>query len=363
MAVNPRRGVKGIALVFPFYFFLFNILHAQSNQALLIWDEENAIGISFPVDKPNIENISITLKDKETAILGRQTIESDKIVFYPIVPFTYDLSYKVKIDEQVVHEFYVPFPPNVKRSSVIKIFPSTQTIPANLLKIHIQFSQPMQEGKSKKYIHVLNENGDIIADIFLDLQPELWNEDRTSLTMWLDPGRIKRDLQPNLKMGPPLNVGLRYQLVISKNWRDQRGLELANDFVKEYQVMSDDRKKPNVNDWKITFPEADSKNDLAINFGETIDYELATNAIRVYKNGEIVEGSINVKDSESNWAFTPSNKWSPGKYEIVIESRLEDLAGNNLKRLFDHDLEKNDGRNNEQKFQKISFTLKEDSMQ
>ena len=59
------------------------------------------------------------------------------------------------------------------------------------------FSQPMQEGVSAEHICLVKGEKDTLKNVFLDLQPELWNHDRTMLTLWLDPGRIKRDLQPN----------------------------------------------------------------------------------------------------------------------------------------------------------------------
>ena len=36
-----------------------------------------------------------------------------------------------------------------------------------------------------------------MKSIFLELENELWNPEHTQLTLWLDPGRIKRDLIPN----------------------------------------------------------------------------------------------------------------------------------------------------------------------
>ena len=36
--------------------------------------------------------------------------------------------------------------------------------------------------------------------------------------------------------------------------------------------------------------------------------------------------------------FTPGNEWQGGEYTLRIENRLEDLAGNNLNRVFDRDI-------------------------
>ena len=68
---------------------------------------------------------------------------------------------------------------------------------------------------------------------------------------------------------------------------------------------------------------------------------LLKNAIRVVDNtGNVVNGVIEVEAEETILHFTPSATWSAGNYTLEIESRLEDLAGNNLNRLFDKDLTK-----------------------
>ena len=55
----------------------------------------------------------------------------------------------------------------------------------------------MEEGRSTRYVVLVKEGVDTLKGTFLDLQPELWNDDATELTLWLDPGRIKLDLIPN----------------------------------------------------------------------------------------------------------------------------------------------------------------------
>jgi hypothetical protein len=51
-----------------------------------------------------------------------------------------------------------------------------------------------------------------------------------------------------------------------------------------------------------------------------------------------VEGTAEVGPGESSWSFTPAAPWRPGFYALVVDSMLEDLAGNSVARVFDRDL-------------------------
>jgi hypothetical protein len=45
-----------------------------------------------------------------------------------------------------------------------------------------------------------------------------------------------------------------------------------------------------------------------------------------------------VEQNETRWRFVPSQPWKAGRYELVIDMTLEDLAGNRIGRPFDVDL-------------------------
>jgi hypothetical protein len=69
-----------------------------------------------------------------------------------------------------------------------------------------------------------------------------------------------------------------------------------------------------------------------------MDYLVARNAIHILdKNKKEVEGTYKVIYGEDQIAFTPDSAWVKGEYYLQAEGRLEDLAGNNLDRLFDND--------------------------
>jgi hypothetical protein len=199
----------------------------------------------------------------------------------------------------------------------------------------------MQEGQSLKNIVLIKDRHDTIPSVFLDLEPELWNKERTMLTLWLDPGRIKRGLQPNEKLGSPLQQGASYQIVIKQDWRDAEGISLASAYRKDFVVGLRDSLSPDPGFWTIHAPKSGSRQSLKIDLHEPLDYVLLKNAIRIVDNtGNVINGITETEAEETILNFIPSAIWNTGGYTVEIESRLEDLAGNNLNRLFDKDLTK-----------------------
>ncbi|MEM9640128.1 MAG: hypothetical protein AAGA19_01405 [Pseudomonadota bacterium] len=55
--------------------------------------------------------------------------------------------------------------------------------------------------------------------------------------------------------------------------------------------------------------------------------------------GAVVPGSIALGAGEARWHFTPRAAWWSEAYSLVIDERLEDLAGNRPGRLFDRPLD------------------------
>ena len=65
-------------------------------------------------------------------------------------------------------------------------------------------------------------------------------------------------------------------------------------------------------------------------------------------NGDVVPGEMVIADEERILRFVPDEPWTKGTFALRIESRLEDLAGNNLNRPFDRDVnKKNEGTTQE----------------
>ena len=329
--------------------FLSGCAQTEEKQPITItWQENKAVAIVVPRDLlknapvDSIEHwllVSLKKNNNSVSILGSYTSSEKTIVFRPMIPFTRGLIYEVNFNKQLLSEVQIPLPDPAQAPSVLSIYPTRDTLPQNLLKFYIEFSKPMVAGEALRHITIIKNGHDTMPGVFLDLQPELWNNDGTILTLWLDPGRIKRDLQPNKEMGPPLEAASQYQLIIKDDWKDADGSSLKEDFNKNFFTGQRDDQSPDPLQWNFTQPKKDSKEPLVVDFHGSLDYVLLKNAIGITdKNGQAVAGVIQINRNETGISFIPSQPWQHGDYFFEAESRLEDNAGNNLNRLFDNDL-------------------------
>jgi hypothetical protein len=317
----------------------------SANEIELGWEDNKVATIFIPdhwVDYETAEsmktNLLITLSEPGSPpIIGDYFLHNESIGFTPAIPFTKGMKYTVLYKGRILKEIQMPESRGIP--SVTAIYPNADSLPENLLKIYIHFSEKMEEGVSAQHVFLIKNGVDTLRNVFLDLQPELWNQDRTMLTLWLNPGRIKRDLIPNREEGPPLEPGAHYQLRINSRWRNAFGDSLIATFQKNFITVARDTIAPDINHWTISTPGAETTDVLVVNFKEPLDYLVAINAVYVTDNvGHELPGTIELARNERLLWFTPANQWKKGRYKLRIEPRVEDLAGNNLERLFDVDL-------------------------
>ena len=320
----------------------------KSTALEILWEDERATGVIVPstyttnVPADSISNslhVYLSGVESRTAILGDYQSTDDAIIFKPLIPFTSGLSYEVSVAGEVIGKIRIPVPGNENLPALTGIFPSQDTLPENLLKFYIRFSRPMREGQSLKYITLLKNGVDTVYGTFLDLQPELWNKDYTILTLWLDPGRIKRDLQPNQRLGVPLEPSTSYVLIVNSGWPDTRGALIKENFRKEFFVGARDSIRPDLKIWTLKPPRGDTSDPLIIMLNESLDGVLLNETLQVlYSDGSLLKVKIEVGREERLVEITPESPWRKGSYILQSEGRLEDLAGNNLNRLFDRDI-------------------------
>ena len=277
------------------------------------------------------------------SLLGSYTVERDTLIFHPTFPIAPGVRYRAV--------FHAPGSTPVEKSfngpprqtkpvvSVAKVYPSGEVLPSNLLRLYIYFSAPMSRGFAAQYIHILDENGNPLQgtdSVFLRSQ-ELWDPGFQRLTMTFDPGRIKRGLTSNVSNGPPITEGKHYTLVIDRQWPDANGAPMVEGFRKQFQGGPAQRNPPDPKQWHIAAPAAGTSDALVIRFANPMNYALMQRMIQVSGPQGNVSGMVTAAHEETEWRYTPQAPWKAGDYRIIVNTGIEDLAGNHIGQAFDID--------------------------
>jgi hypothetical protein len=246
------------------------------------------------------------------------------LYFEPRYPLTPGVKYRAVYREVPPVEvvFDGPKAANGASARVDKVYPSTSLLPANQLRLYLEFSQPMSRGGIWKQIHLLRYDGKEIEHPFLD--QELWDPTQRRLTLLFDPGLIKRGLASQEEI---LESGRTYTLVVDRTLRDARGRPLVASFRRQFHVDGPWRDAIYPRGWKLTA----TRKKLTVEFHRPLDWGLLQSSLRV--NG--VEGTVTIDNDERRWIFTPTQPWEAGHYELTIDTTLEDPAGNRIGRPFD----------------------------
>ena len=277
------------------------------------------------------------------AILGTYTVENGTLIFRPQYPLSPGVQYRAVFRHptspaaSVEKRFSGP-PKNTTPSTRIdRIYPSTDVLPSNQLRLYVYFSAPMSRGEVSRRIHLLDKDGRELPGEFLPGQ-ELWDPEGRRLTMTFDPGRIKRGLTSNESIGPPITPGQRYTVAIDRDWPDARGVPLLDAFRKTFVGGPAVRVPPDPKRWKVTPPRPATTIPLIVDFDRSMNYPLLQRMLRVAGPHGQVEGTITVDRRETQWRFTPRAPWTMGPHRLIVDTGLEDLAGNKIGQPFDIDV-------------------------
>ncbi len=285
-------------------------------------------------------------------VLGDYSVQDNRLIFTPQFPLKPGLAYRAVFDANSLgtpnkreHEpriettLHVPGPLRGQKTVVEAIYPSGDVLPENLLKFYIHFSAPMSRGGSYRHIRLLDEAGVPVDFPFLELAEELWDESGKRLTLLLDPGRVKQGLKPHEEVGRALAQGNAYTLLIVDNWPDAQRAPLARDHRKKFHVAQADTRQPDPKHWRLQLPGTGTRQPLIVEFNEPLDHALLQHTIRVADpTKKVLDGRVAVSEQETEWRFQPEKPWVEGTHQLLIDTILEDHAGNSIGRPFEVDV-------------------------
>jgi hypothetical protein len=291
--------------------------------------------------------------EKQTGVppvLGSYRLEENAIRFEPRFPLTPGIRYRAVFQpnripgrrqakqEPLVAVISLAKP--VKEPTVIeRVYPSGDRLPENQLRFYIHFSRPMRQGEAYDHVHLLDSSGKPLDHPFLELDEELWDAQGQRFTLFFHPGRIKTGLKPREELGPILEAGKSYTLVIDPQWNDADGNELKGPYRKQFQAVAALEKSPDPKTWQIQSPRAGSAEPLKISFPGPLDHALLQRMLWITDaQDRKITGTVTVAEHETRWQFTPEHPWQTGSYQVVVDTRLEDSAGNSVRRPFEVDV-------------------------
>jgi hypothetical protein len=312
----------------------------QKNVSIALWQDLFACFTAEAAEHPDWP-----------AVLGDYRVIDGVVRFRPLFPFAAGSDYTCRFDPgsrgveggeaagmgPPALTFTMPNPVRPEATRVTMVHPSLTTVPENLLRVYITFSAPMQRKGVHDHVRLLDRDGEEIALPFVQVEQGLWDAESRRLTLFLHPGRIKRGVGPHDSMGPVLQAGETYRLVIDGDLRDAQGYPLSSAHEEQFMVVAADRVSPDPSTWVIGAPHSLSA-PVTLHFPEALDHALLGRFIVVLNaGGALVPGRVAVTPEGTGWSFVPGDAWVPGAYRLVVNPALEDLAGNTLTHLFDEE--------------------------
>jgi hypothetical protein len=275
------------------------------------------------------------------AVLGTYGQQAHRVTFTP--RFAPDTSVRLRAvfrprDGEPVTAWFggVPAPVRAPTTRVLSLTPSAEVWPENVLRLYLSFSAPMRIGEAWRHIRMLDEAGQPMGGMFVEIEQELWDPEGRRLTVLFDPARIKRGLVDHINEGPPLCSGQRCTVAIDAAWRDAAGARLVEAFSKTIIVAPPLRAALDPGAWRVA-PPATPHDALVVDFPHPLDAALAPRGLSVWKGRTELAGQTRLERGETRFVFAPDSPWTAGRYALRADAILEDIAGNRIGRPFDID--------------------------
>ena len=155
------------------------------------------------------------------ALLGSYKVENGSLVFHPTYPIAAGVHYRAifqsafrrRAHRENIRRASASHQSNCPRRAGLSFGRRLAEQSASSLHLFLRADEPR---RSREPYPRARFGGKELAGSHAVFLPgeELWEPGYKRLTMTFDPGRIKRGLTSNEKIGPPLTEGKRYTLVI-----------------------------------------------------------------------------------------------------------------------------------------------------
>lgn len=209
--------------------------------------------------------------------------------------------------------------------NLVRIEPATSVIPANILRWYFHFNQSGRNlvRQCEFYLEELDGNPRRIQP-FVDFGDELWSGDGTRLTIFFDPGRVKRHVKAADNRAAILRSGHHYRWL----WNEST--------IGQFRAGAPIRTKLASHRWALYAP-ASPVAPVRVLFDRLMDPALlaSTSSVSVV-GGELVPGKLTISDGGFGWSFTPDQPWYNGDYLVNFAATLEDVCGNRVSESLDH---------------------------
>lgn len=302
------------------------------------------LGRLMQADGEAILGVSLVDDDSKKAgppMLGKYERAARELAFTPRFPLEAGQTYRATLQaggKTLTLDYRVAELKNQTPPKVVKIYPTSDILPANHLKFYIYFDRPMRGGKELfKLIQLVDDKGNVVHEPWL--LDEIWDHENNCLIIYIHPGRIKWGVYLRELLGPVLFEKREYSLVLRGEMSDLAGNKIGKDYVKKFRTTPEDRVRIDLSEWKLAAPAIKSRDAVTLAFPKSIDHRSLNRFLSVSDDkGNRVDGSMSYGKTEKTWSFTPTQPWQASNYRVDVDVQLEDVAGNTPGNPFDVDL-------------------------